>query len=685
LERRPGWGGGKLNATTLALPPLDDEQTALLIAELLDRPLLAVEDQQVLLERAGGNPLYAEQFADLFVERGSTDELSLPETLQGIIAARVDGLPGAEKNLLQDAAVVGKVFWASSLQGEPDDVRANLHALERKGFVRRQRRSSVEGQQELAFAHALVRDVSYGQIARPDRAAKHRHVADWIESLGRPEDHAEMLAYHWRSALELTRAAGAESAELAARTRSVLRDAGDRAAALNAFSAAGAYYAEALELWPNDDPERPDLLFRHAEALYACADAGRDAALEEARDALLAAEDDERAAEVEAYLSRTAWYAGRRDIAQAHVERAEELLAGTGPSIAKARVLSFSARLRFLGGDSDEAIRIAREALLLAEEFELAELQIHALTTIGSTKNRLALSGGHEELERALALGVAADSPLVPTIVNNLAVEATMSGDLGRAGELYSEGLRAAERFGDSDTVRFARGNLLFQGFFTGRWREVYADADRFIEECAVAPHYMEGAALLVHGHIAVARGEHARALTDFDRALVLAREIRDPQRLLPALFQTAWCYALLGRESEARALATEGLEQTRGHPHLAEYAGQIASVAGRLGLREDVREIVARSASETIWQRAALAAVDADFVRAADMFAEAGAVGLEAEERLTAAEELIGSGLVSEGIEQLERALAFFRSVGAAFYLEQGEALRAAAQRASA
>ncbi|HSI98597.1 MAG TPA: AAA family ATPase, partial [Gaiellaceae bacterium] len=90
LERRPGWGGGKLNATTLALAPLSEEQTARLLAHLLDRPVLAAGSQRALLERAGGNPLYAEQFAELYLEQGKADELPLPETLHGIIAARLD-------------------------------------------------------------------------------------------------------------------------------------------------------------------------------------------------------------------------------------------------------------------------------------------------------------------------------------------------------------------------------------------------------------------------------------------------------------------------------------------------------------------------------------------------------------------------------------------------------------------
>src|ERR671930_86021 len=110
LERRPGWGGGKPNALTLSISPLDDDDTARLLAGLLERALLPAEVQASLLARAGGNPLYAEQFARLLAETGGED-LPLPENVQGIIASRLDGLPTEEKRLLQDAAVLGKVFW----------------------------------------------------------------------------------------------------------------------------------------------------------------------------------------------------------------------------------------------------------------------------------------------------------------------------------------------------------------------------------------------------------------------------------------------------------------------------------------------------------------------------------------------------------------------------------------------
>jgi len=677
LERRPGWSGGKLNATTLALTPLSDDQTARLIAHLLERSVLAAESQQVLLERAGGNPLYAEQFAELYLEQGSTEELALPETLQGIIAARLDGLAQPEKELLRDAAVVGKVFWASALATGGDGTEAALHSLERKAFVRRQKRSSVEGETEFAFAHALVRDVSYGQIARAERVEKHRHVAEWIEALGRPEDHAEMLAYHWRSALELARAAGQDDDELTDRARLALREAGDRAFALNAFAPADAYYAEALMLWSDTDPDRPSLLFRRAQALYVAADEHREHALEEARDALLAAGDAETAAEAEAYLSRAAWYAGRRDGAQAHLDRAAELLEGRGPSVAKARVLSFSARLRFLAGDLNEALPIAREALALAEEFELDELRAHTLTTIGSAKERHEPASGEIELERALAIAVAANSPLASTVLNNLAVAASASGDIRRAGELYREGLSAAERFGDRDSARFMRGNLLYTDFFTGRWDEVCADADRFITECETSPHYQEGAARSIRAYIRIARGDHAGALADWDRLLALAREAKDPQRVLPALLQIARGYVLLGREREARALASEALDLARAHLALGDYVGQINSVAKQLGIREDVRAILAQ-APETAWKEAGIAGAEGDFIRAAEIFAAAGAVTIEAESRLSAANELIETGRRAEGEAELKKALAFYRSVGATFFIQRGEALLA-------
>ncbi len=173
LERRSGWGGGKRNATTVSLAPLADEDTAGLVLALLDRPLLDAEAQQALVARAAGNPLYAEEFVRI-LEAGANIDTALPDTIQGIVAARVDLLPPGEKELLQNAAVLGKVFWSDALASiggiEPWALDESLRSLERKEFVRREQRSAVAGASQHAFVHALVRDTTYGQLPRSARA-----------------------------------------------------------------------------------------------------------------------------------------------------------------------------------------------------------------------------------------------------------------------------------------------------------------------------------------------------------------------------------------------------------------------------------------------------------------------------------------------------------------------------------
>ena len=176
LERRPGWGGGKRNATTVSLAPLDDEETARLVLALLGQPLLEADVQRQLVEHAAGNPLYAEEFVRMLEAGGSIDG-RLPETVQGIVTARIDLLPAEEKELLQQAAVLGKVFWSDALATvadlEPWQLQEALRSLERKEFVRREHRSSIAGASQHAFQHALVRDAAYGQIPRVVRAARH--------------------------------------------------------------------------------------------------------------------------------------------------------------------------------------------------------------------------------------------------------------------------------------------------------------------------------------------------------------------------------------------------------------------------------------------------------------------------------------------------------------------------------
>ena len=271
LERRQSWGGGKPNTTTISLQPLAEVETARLISALLEQPVQLADEQRSLLERAGGNPLFAEQFVRMVSEGG--DRRELPESVQGVIAARLDALPRREKELLQEAAVHGKVFWVGGLvaalgldRGEAEDV---LRTLDRKDFVRRERRSAVAGDTQYSFQHVLLRDVAYGQIPRRSRSEKHLHAARWLEGLGRPEDHAELLAHHYARALELARAAGdPDDPAVVAGAREAFRAAGQRALALSAYAAADTFFADALGFTEQSDPARPAMLLERARALF---------------------------------------------------------------------------------------------------------------------------------------------------------------------------------------------------------------------------------------------------------------------------------------------------------------------------------------------------------------------------------------------------------------------------------
>ncbi|MET0560244.1 MAG: AAA family ATPase [Gaiellaceae bacterium] len=686
LERRPGWGGGKLNATTLALSPLSDEQTAELIGRLLERPLLAAEAQQTLLERAGGNPLYAEQFVELYTERGSTDELALPETLQGIIAARLDGLPDSEKRLLQDAAVVGKVFWASSIGPSADAATVSLHSLERKGFVRRQRRSSLEGESEFAFAHALVRDVSYGQIPRADRALRHRAVAEWIDGLGRTEDHAETLAYHWSSALELVHASGGSDEELVERTRRALRAAGDRAFALNSYVVAAAQYEDALALWP-EDGERPEVLFQRAVALHRSYDQARQQeALETARDALLEVGDRERASEAESFLYRVYWDRGEHDPAQEHLARAEEL-AGDSASVATARVLAFSARTRAIAGEADQARPRAEAALAISSDLGLDELRAHALTTIGMTKNDVDFGSGTADIERALEIALAADSPIAGSIVNNLGVYAMLAGDFRRTDELYAESQRLSERYGDAASVRFVGGNRVWIAFMRGRWDSALESADTFIAECeAGSPHTLEMLVREVRAALLLARGDRSGALRDQRRSLELNQSRHEPFQRLGSLALTAATYAELGQLEEARALAREVPPIVR---EIGLHGGliRLALFANDLGIRDALCEAIAAGAGPMVPQwRAAIGHILANELdAAADIMEAGGNPTIEANLRKHAGMRMLAASHATDARAQLERALAFYRSVAASAYVAEIESALAGAQSESA
>ncbi|MDQ2981185.1 MAG: AAA family ATPase [Actinomycetota bacterium] len=666
LDRRPGWGGGKLNVTTLRVAALSDDDAAQLVADLIGRAVLPAETQAALLMHAGGNPLYAEQYARMLAERDSVEDLPLPENVQGLIAARLDLLSPEEKALLQDAAVIGRTFWPAALRaiGTGDSVDRTLHALERKEFVRRERRSAVGGEAEYAFRHVLVRDVAYGQIPRAERAEKHRRTAEWIESLGRAEDHAEMLAHHYFSALELARAAGLEDDLLVERARGALREAGARATALNAFGQAARFYERALELAP-DESERAELLFRQGRAQYLAVGEGGREPLERALEALRRG-DRTSAAEAESILAELDFQQGRHDLARERHERARRLVDDAPPSRAKGFVFAQYARFLMTAGD-EEAIAVGREALEIAKTLGAPDLRSFALNVVGAARSIAGDAGGFDDLEQGLAIALEADVPSeILRGYNNLAASLGNYGDLRRCSTLHARGREAAERFGYLFRIRWFKAEGVYDDYVSGRWDEAVRSADEFVEAGELP--YLEPMCLWVRGTILVARGEAERGLDDTARALELARTIKDPQILFPALAYHAAALVSAGRLDEAARVADELLrlwQEWRTMFPPSDWVAQLAGALAAVGRSDDFLEAAGTTDLRTRWLDAAGAVAAGDFADAADVYAGIGSLPDEALARL-------GAGSEAE----VRQALSFYRSVGATRYIQQGEAL---------
>jgi class 3 adenylate cyclase/tetratricopeptide (TPR) repeat protein len=683
LTRRPAWAGGKSNALTISLSPLSDGETANLVRALLNRSVLDAGLQQTLLERAGGNPLYAEEFARLVAAGRQPAEL--PETVQGIVAARLDLLPADEKRVLQDASVIGKVFWLGALAAtggaERRPLEERLHALERKEFFRRERAPSVAGETEYAFRHILVRDVAYGQIPRPERAAKHRLAAEWIESLARPDDHADLLAHHYFSALELASATGAETTQYAERGRVALRDAGHRALGLHAYPSAIRFYETAIGLWPDDGAELPELLFGFGRALAAAGDPRADGALQRARDALIALGAGARAAEACALLAEFCWYRRQRERSRRYLDEAGQLVGAEGASSSKAWVLSELSRYLMLAGENETAIRVGREALAMAEMLGLDDVRARALNNIGSTRCATGDAGGIGDLEQSVAIANALNSPEVARAYNNLSTVLGNFGHIGRSLELRRHALRAAERFGNRSMARFSTAALLFWDHATGNWNDYHAQARAFLEESERTGGWYQDAYVYSHlAQIATARAEEADAGALAQRAVELAREAGDPQVVLPVFAEVAFVEVELGNLDSARSHAEVCLrEEAKYVSGVVPAESSLALVAIELGIEYELRARVEAAPAEDRWVPPLRAMLDCDYLAAAELYGQMALRPLEAHARLRAAEQLRAKGRHAEGGEQLERALAFFRSVAAVRYVRRGEALLAA------
>ncbi len=338
LDKRPGWGGGKLNATTVLLEPLPPDVTERLLDGLPGGPALPPDLRRRILDAAEGNPLYLEEMVSMLLEDGSLVErdggwravgdlvrMRVPPSIQALLAARLDQLGPEERAIAEHASVVGRVFEESAvreLAPEPlrPQIRRGLTALVRKELVPPERSEASAGD-TFRFRHILIRDAAYEGLPKAERADLHERLAAWLERVtgDRAVEYAEVIAHHVEQAYgyrtELGEA-GATVARLQRRAGEVLAGAGRRASERGDTRAATSLLMRAAAVLPPESRERIEVLLVLGDVL------GRSGSLERAMDLMVEAREladaiGEESLSWQARLSRAefGWGNGTTEIA----------------------------------------------------------------------------------------------------------------------------------------------------------------------------------------------------------------------------------------------------------------------------------------------------------------------------------------------------------------------------------
>jgi class 3 adenylate cyclase/tetratricopeptide (TPR) repeat protein len=501
LERRPSFGAGGRNATTLSLEPLAPGA----MEQLLDGfvPGLPEELRAQMLARAEGVPLYAVETVRMLLDRGllaregdvyrptgAIEALDVPETLHALVAARLDGLAPEERRVLQDASVLGKSFTKAglaALSGLPEgELEPLLTSLVRKEVlsVQADPRSPERGQ--YSFLQDLLKRVAYETLARGERKARHlAAAAHLVEAFGAGEQEiVEVIAAHY---LDAYRAApeAEDAAEIKTKALEMLTRAGERAASLAANEEAQHYFERAAEL--ADDPLVEAGLCERAGAT-AWVDGRLEAARVQFQRALELYESEGRthpAARVSARVGEVEWRTGHLDEALERMERAFSVLSDDEPDADLATLAAELGRMHFFKGELELAAQRVDSAIEMAESLWLPDVLSSGLNTqalitsfAGRTEHAVAL------LRHALALALEHDlTPAALRAYNNLGDLLNRRDRYEEAIELQRQGLALARKAGHRASEWRLIGELSAYLLFTGQWDEALALAAEVPED----------------------------------------------------------------------------------------------------------------------------------------------------------------------------------------------------------
>jgi predicted ATPase/class 3 adenylate cyclase len=612
IDRRPTWGAGKRNFISVYLEPLADRAMQGLLGGLVPGLPSSLRDR--ILERAEGVPLYAVETVRMLLDRGHliregnvyrpagpVETLEVPETLQALIAARLDGLAGEERRVIQVGSVLGKTFTTQALsalmRAGDVDTEALLGSLVRKEVLSIQAdpRSPEHGQ--YGFLQDLVRHVAYDTLSRRERRGLHLAAAEYLEGTSGDDDElAEVLASHYLSAY--ADMPDAEDAELVKRRAGdLLVRAGARAQALGAPAEAQRYLEQAANLAEDAEQQARLLDMAGDNAVRIAANEDATRLLTRAISLYEQIGDVRGVARATTRLAITEQNLGQSDHAIERMERALDTLAGNEPDETYAMLLARLAITHFFVGHVDRAFDLVEQALEVGEALNLIEV-----LNLGWTTKALILVSRRPHEARGL-YQLALDSALDADLPDVAGRAAGNLSDLSFQADRYRDSLRyltqslaLARKTGSRPGEWFALSEMTFPLWMLGRWDEALETFEQIPED-----RLPTGGVLLSPLNsifeIRLARGDldGARHLLDVFERLAISTDVQEQASYKGAIAALAMHE---GRYSEALE-AAEQVFAIRSVLGVRAQAVKLALVyavdaALRLGNRERAEDLVA-------------------------------------------------------------------------------------------
>ena len=566
LDVRPGWGGGRVRATAIELEPLPAADSEELADALLAEHSLDGAVRDAVLEKAEGNPLFVEETIRMLVqENGRTGEI--PDTLQALIAARIDGLPDPQKTLLQRASVMGRTFWEgaiATLAPELEELQALLDDLLLREFLLDERRSTIGGERAFRFKHVLIREVAYASLSKSARAELHERFAGWLrERTG--DEMLEIRAYHLQQACELhLELEGSCPPELAHTAADALEAAGRRALSRESFATARRLLRETLELEPTLERR-----YLAARAAWRLADfAAASVELDEVR--ARAEQDGNRrllGRALAALADVTLYHASDATRARELADQALEQVSEETDVDAHFEALMSRSQVASWLGDVDGTLRTLEQALAVAVAAGRKDLETHAAQGLaGAYVVDLELDRAERLIDRALELADESSSVRARAAALSQSAALHMIREEHEASEAeYEEALRLYEEIGDAHAVgrtRLMLGRVYELRGECERAERLMRDSIRILKPLGERGFLCEAQRRLAQLLVRRGKLEEAEALA------LSARETVGPEDVASVISTTTALgvvRAAQGRDDEAEALHREAVQLSEG------------------------------------------------------------------------------------------------------------------------